>query len=178
MKRLWSGVIMAIAAATVGLGAQGAPGSQSSSPAQGAQERDQGRPATPSGSQKIIVTGCLQDAPAATPATGATGTRTEGARASASAGVQNFVLTNAKMGSGAGSAGRAVGTSGTATSRYELDGDEKTLSGHLDHQVEVTGMLESSSTASPGAGAGSPSASAAAPKLKVDAVKMISAKCM
>ena len=81
-------------------------------------------------------------------------------------------------------AGGAVGTSGTAA-RYSLSGDEKTISPHLNHQVEITGTLDSGSA---GAGAGAPSAgagagasaggaSAAGPTLKVESVKMVSATC-
>jgi hypothetical protein len=74
-------------------------------------------------------------------------------------------------------AGSAVGTSGTAATRYELDGDAKTISSHLNQQVEITGMLQSSASSAPGAASPAPGSRAAAPKLKVDSVKMVSATC-
>jgi hypothetical protein len=58
----------------------------------------------------------------------------------------------------------------TAT-RYQLDGEAKTLSTHLNHQVEITGTVQ---PAGAGAAAG---AAAAGPMLKVESVKMIAAKC-
>jgi hypothetical protein len=61
--------------------------------------------------------------------------------------------------------------------RYQLDGEEKAISPHLNHQVEITGMVQgggASGAASAGAGAGS---SAAGPTLKVESVKMVSATC-
>ena len=51
--------------------------------------------------------------------------------------------------------------------RYRLEGDEKTITPHLNHQVEITG------TVSPATAAGA----AAAPMLKVESVKMVAAKC-
>jgi hypothetical protein len=63
--------------------------------------------------------------------------------------------------------------------RYQLDGEEKTISPHLNHQVEITGTVQGG--AAPGAGAGAAAAGAGAgaagPTLKVDSVKMVSATC-
>ena len=88
------------------------------------------------------------------------------------------MLANAKMAGTAGAGGGAVGTSGTAATRYELDGEAKTISAHLNHQVEITGTLESSPAPSAGAASATAGARApAAPKLKVDSVKMVSATC-
>ncbi len=106
---------------------------------------------------KVTISGCIQ-----TPAPEAPGA--PGAAAAVAPSSSKFDLANAKV------VGNApVGTSGTAATatRYKLEGDEKTLSPHLNHQVEITG------TASP-ATAGT---AAAAPTLKVDAVKMIAVKC-
>jgi hypothetical protein len=77
-----------------------------------------------------------------------------------------FDLANAKTVSGG-----PVGTTGTAATatRYRLEGEDKTISPHLNHQVEITG------TVSPASAAGA--AAAAAPTLKVESVKMIAAKC-
>jgi hypothetical protein len=62
-----------------------------------------------------------------------------------------------------------VGTSGSATqvSRYQITGDEKTITPHLNHQVEISGTL----------GVAPPAGSTAGPMLKVESVKMIAAKC-
>ena len=169
MKRRWSGVIAALIGATVGLGSVEA--AQSSSPARGAQGAEQGRPAAPSAPGQVTLTGCLQDAPAP---------GVPGERPDASADAKSFVLTDAKMGSGGQTDKGAVGTSGSSASRFELDGDQKTLSGHIDHQVEVTGTLQADPPPS-GAAAGSPAARTgsrtAAPKLKVASVTMIAARC-
>ena len=52
---------------------------------------------------------------------------------------------------------------------YRLDGEDKTISPHLNHQVEITGTVSPASAA--GAGA------VAAPTLKIESLKMIAAKC-
>jgi hypothetical protein len=79
------------------------------------------------------------------------------------------VLANAKAATGAG----AVGTAGSAVTatRYQLEGEEKTISPHVNHQVEITGTVQ---PAGAGAAAG---AAAAGPMLKVESLKMIAAKC-
>jgi hypothetical protein len=102
---------------------------------------------------KVTISGCLQ---AALPAPAAAG-------APAAPAAAKFELANAKVVSGG-----PVGTAGAATvTRYRVEGEDKTISPHLDHQVELTG------TVSPAA----PSSGAVAPLFKVDSVKMISAKC-
>lgn len=165
MKRFWSGVITATVVATVGLGAQGAPAGGSAQG--GAAPQGAGAQA---GGQKVTVTGCIESAPAAT-----AGAAAEGAKASASAG-QNFVLADAKMAGSKPGAG-AVGTTGTSASRYELDGDSKTISSHLNQQVEITGTVQSSSASAAGQSSSAPGSRAASPRLKVESVKMVSATC-
>jgi hypothetical protein len=66
-----------------------------------------------------------------------------------------------------------VGTTGAAATatRYRLEGEEKTITPHLNHQVEIMGTL------SPASATGAAGASAAAPMLKVESVKMVAAKC-
>ena len=161
MKRFWSGVVAAAVVTTVGVGAQGAAQGGSS------QAGQTGRTA----GQKIMVTGCIERAPAAT------ATSPGGAQPGAAAGsTQQFVLANAKMASGAGVAGGAVGTTGAAANRYELDGDAKTLTSHVNQQVEITGMLEAPTPGTTGA-AGTAGAKTPSPRLKVDSVKMVSATC-
>lgn len=111
----------------------------------------------------VTISGCIQNAPAA-----------PGATPSPSA--AKFMLANAKS---ASAASTAVGTSGTAATatRYRLQGDDKTLSPHLNHQVEITGTVQPSSASETGAANASPGSAAAGPTLKVDSVKMVSATC-
>ena len=72
-----------------------------------------------------------------------------------------------------------LGTSGTtaAGTDYRLEGEDKTLSPHLNHQVEITGTVQSSSASATGAANAAPGSAAAGPTLKVDSVKMIAATC-
>jgi hypothetical protein len=62
-----------------------------------------------------------------------------------------------------------VGTSGSAAgvTRYRLEGEEKTISAHLNQQVEIIGTV----------GPAQASGAAGAPMLKVESVKMVAAKC-
>ena len=147
-------------------GEPGAPGGQQpGAPQPGAQQpaapREQPAP-KPQTTQtsKMTISGCIQNAPAAAAGGGAAG-GAAGAGASAQA---KFVLANAKS---TGAAGAAVGTAGTTATRYQLEGEDKAISPHVNHQVEITG------TVSPASGA----AATAAPMLKVESVKMVSAKC-
>jgi hypothetical protein len=105
--------------------------------------------------EKITVSGCIQNAPPAAPAPGAT------AAASAES---KFELADAKA-----VPETPVGTAGTAasTERYRLEGEEETLAPHLNHQVEITGTVSPPSA----------TAEAAAPTLKVESVKMVAAMC-
>jgi hypothetical protein len=123
------------------------------------------RPTAPSGAQaasKVTISGCIQNAPTASATPG-------GATPSAGGAAAKFVLANAKAATGAGAVGTA-GAAATAT-RYQLEGEEKTISPHVNHQVEITGTVQ---PAGAGAAAG---AAAAGPMLKVESVKMIANKC-
>jgi hypothetical protein len=175
MRKFWSGVIAATFVASVsvaaaqeqaprptspgGAGAVGTAGDQAPSPARGAQG---------GASKSITVSGCIQSAPGA-----AAKAEAGGAGASASAGGAKYILAMKAAGGAAG--GGAVGTAGSGGTKYQLDGDDKTISPHVNHQVEITGTLEAPS-ASAGAGAGGAAASAG-PTLKVDSLKMVSATC-
>ena len=141
--RILSGVIAASFVATVGLAAQQAP--PTSSPAAPGGGRQQPAPSAQASGQSKTVTlsGCIQNAPAASASASAGG-------ASASASEQKFVLST-KPASGA-AAGNAVGTSGTSM-RYQLEGDTKAISPHLNHQVEITGTVDNSSAYGAGASA-------------------------
>jgi hypothetical protein len=103
---------------------------------------------------KTTISGCIQTSPPAAPAPGAT---------ASAATASKFDLAGAKLVTPA-----PVGTTGTSTvTRYRLEGDEKTLSPHLNHQVEIVGTVSAATAAG----------AAAAPMLKVESVKMISATC-
>ena len=108
---------------------------------------------------KVMIAGCIQAAPPAAPGAG-------GAPAAPAA--SKFDLANAKVVSSG-----PVGTTGAAatTMRYRLEGDEKTISPHANHQVEITG------TVSPATAGGAAGATAATPMLKVESVKMVAATC-
>jgi hypothetical protein len=161
MRKFWSGVIAASFVATVGLSAQQAP--PTSPPAAPGSPQQPAPSAQASGQSKsITLSGCIQNAPAAS----ATATAA-GASASASA-APKFVLST--KGGAATGAGAAVGTSGTAM-RYQLDGDDKTISPHVNHQVEITGTVQ------PAGATAAAGAAGAGPTLKVDSVKMVSATC-
>ena len=159
MKSLVSAVIV-VSSLLVTVAAQNEqPGSPTQPPATqkpsppGEQPPTRGQQPSTAQMTKVTIAGCLQNA---LPPAG-------GASASTPA-APKFDLANAKVISGT-----PVGTTGAgaaAATRYGLDGDEKTITPHVDQQVEITG------TVSRAAGAAS-----AAPMLKVESVKMVSAKC-
>jgi hypothetical protein len=154
MKNVVSAVIVASSLA-VGLAAQGQqPAVQGREPAaQGQQPAAPAAAAAQAG--KVTISGCIQNAP----------TATAGAAPSTPALASKFELAGAKMVSQV-----PVGTTGTgaATTRYRLDGEEKTITPHLNHQVEITGTL------SPAAGA---AGATAVPMLKVESLKLVAEKC-
>jgi hypothetical protein len=173
MNRFLSGVIAASFVATVGLSAQqnppggagaqqpGSPGGQQ--PGATTSQQKPSPSAQAGAGQTVTISGCIESAPAATAKAGEAG-------ASATAG-SKFVLADAKMAGGA--AGGAVGTTG-GSMRYTLEGEEKAISPHLNHQVEITGMLDKAGAPSAAGGAAS---ATAPPTLKVQSVKMVSATC-
>ena len=117
-----------------------------------------------SGMDKVTVTGCVQRADTAAP------TGTSGSTSAASS-APKFILENAKSGSSSSSS--TAGTSGSASSAtassYKLDADDAKLTPHVGHKVEISGTVESASSAA--------SSSMASPTLKVDSVKMIASTC-
>ena len=178
MKNVVSAMFVASVLGFVGVAAQDQPATPGQQPAtqseqpavQGEQPaapaRQQPAPAPRQAAEKVTISGCIQNAPAG------------GAGAEASAATApKFVLAKGKMVSGA--AGSAVGTSGTtaAVADYRLDGEDKTLSPHLNHQVEITGMIQRSSASATGAANAAPGSAAAGPTLKVDSLKMVAATC-
>ena len=145
-----------VASSIAGVAAQaGAPAPQGQQPAAGEQQPAARTPAAPA---KMVISGCIQNAPAA--AAAPAGTTGAGAPAAPSA---KFVLANAK--GAAGAAGAAP-----VAARYQLDGEDKTVATHLNHQVEITGTVQSASLTTPGAGSGGPT-------LRVESVKMVAEKC-
>jgi hypothetical protein len=203
MRNVWIGSMAALAlACSAGLAAQTTTPSTSSS--------------TQSGQNTVTVTGCLQSAGASggSTATGTAGTTTAGTSSTAG-GSDRFMLANARMGSGASSrtgtsgttatgstagtstastagttAGATAGSARGAGSSYTLDGNASELRRHVNHQVEITGRLDSSSSMAGGsratettpaggttAGAGATGAANYSQTLRVESVKMISATC-
>jgi hypothetical protein len=132
-----------------------------------AQEQAPGRggaPQAPGGAaaqaaKTVTVSGCVQpNTPAASPG---------GAPAAGAAAAPKFMLSmKPTTAPGGAPAAGAVGTAGAAGSRYQLVGDDKTISPHLNHQVEITGTLQ-----------GAPASAGSAPTLKVESLKMISSTC-
>jgi hypothetical protein len=157
MRKFWTGVLAAGFVATVGVSAQNAPQAPQTPGPRGGGAQTQ---ASPADAKTVTVTGCIQAADSAPGAAAA-----------------EFVL--AMKPAASGRAGGAVGTAGTTGTRYQLEGEAKEISPHLNHQVEITGMLEG---ASPAAGAKPGAAEAGAktamgPTLKVESLKMVSATC-
>ena len=141
-----------------------------------------GQTPTSSGSsssdQQVTVTGCLQSGDAAgatgTSGAGSTGAGATGAGSTGAAGSgssrSGFVLTNAKMGSGAGAS--STGTAGSATgsassagmagmTRIKLEGGSQSdLQKYANSQVEVTGKLDNKGTSGSGSTGSSSTGSA------------------
>lgn len=169
MNRYWSGLVTAgVAAAAVALGAQNPQNPANTPPpdvaappgVQRAPEPPSAQPRTPN---TVTISGCLQNAPTASTSPGAT------------AKDQSFVLANAKMTAG-GAPGGAVGTTGTSAT-YQLEGNNQMVSPHLNHQVEITGTVQTSSASATAAGRAAPGSTAAGPTLRVESVKMVSSTC-
>ena len=155
MRRTLSAIFVASSVAIAAAqGQQPAPSTQQPAATQGQPPAPETPRQQPDTAQltKTTISGCVQNAPP---------TAAGGASAPTPA---KFELASAKIVTPA-----PVGTGGTATTaiRYQLEGDEKLLTPHLNHQVEVTGTL------SPASGTGA----TVAPMLKVESVKMVAAMC-
>ena len=173
MKRYWSGVFVAVGFATTAvLGAQGNPPLPNTPPpdikAPAGIQRTTPAPADDARGNTVTISGCIQDAPMATAA----------AALPAPAGAdKTFYLNNPTMAADAGRNQGAVGTSGLSLTGYRLEGESKVISPHLNHQVRITGNVQSSSASATGAARSAPGSTASMPTLKVDSVAMVSAKC-
>jgi hypothetical protein len=161
MKRQWFGVfVVAGFATTVVLGAQGNQSPANTPPADAgapAIQRTQ-QPPAPAAQPKgntVTLSGCIQDVPMATAS----------AKPAAPAGATKTFYLNNAMAAATGDKA-AVGTSGLSSSGYRLEGEEKLISPHLNHQVRIIGTVQST-----GAPAGAPAT------LNVEKVEMVSAKC-
>jgi hypothetical protein len=117
------------------------------------------------------MTGCIQDVPMTTAAAASAPGNPARAAADSNAAVsaKTFYLNNTKMAADAGRDRPAVGTAGLAATGYRLDGDNSLITPHLNHQVQVVGMIQQSDA--------SPGSAAAGPTLKVESVTMVAAKC-
>lgn len=169
MKRYWSGVFVAVAFATTAVvGGQGNPPQGNTPPAgQGGGQRTPQVQADDKGNT-VTISGCIQDTPMAT----------AGAALPAPAGSEkSYYLNNPAMAADAGRSQAAVGTSGLSLTGYRLEGDSKLISPHLNHQVRITGNVQSSSASATGAARSAPGSTASMPTLKVESVAMVSAKC-
>lgn len=160
MQRQWIGVFVAAAmAGGAVLGAQGNPSPANTPPADAGAPPSVQRPSTPvptpvtPKADTITISGCIQDTPMLT----------AGAKPADAAGAPKMFYLNNVVAADAREKGAPVGTAGLAATGYRLDGDEKVISPHLNHQVRIVGTVQGSSTAGP--------------LLKVDSVTMVSAKC-
>jgi hypothetical protein len=172
MKQQWSGLFAAaMIAAAVTVSAQVQSPSPATTPPADANVRPGTQKSTPEPSAQgrvpntTVVTGCLQSAPVATAAVVGRTTATPG-----------YVLANPQMTAEGDATPRAVGTTGATTvTSYRLDGDEKMMSPHVNHQVRIKGSLQTAA-ASTGAAGASAGANVAA-TLKVESVEMIAEAC-
>ena len=173
MKRYWSGVFVAVAFATTALlGAQGNPPQQNTPPpdtqAPAGIQRTTPTPQAEAKGNTVTISGCSQDSPMVT----------AGAAVPAPAGAdKTFYLNNPTMAADAGRNQGAVGTSGLSLTGYRLEGDTKLISPHVNHQVRITGNVQSSNASATGAAKAAAGATASTPTLRVESVTMVAAKC-
>ena len=144
------------------------PGIQKAVPAPSAQTK----------ANTVTLSGCIQDVPMTT-AAAAPGPANPGraSEANAAESTKTFYLNNAAMAADAGRERPAIGTSGLAAIGYRLEGDNALISPHLNHQVQIVGMVQSSNASPAGAANAAPGSTASGPTLKVESVKMVAAKC-
>ena len=140
-------------------------------------------PQTGQDKQPVTITGCLQQASAATGTTGTTGTASSEPK---------FILTDAVKGSSSAS-GAAAGTGTAGTSSASMDnkfkligGDEDDLKKYVNTKVEIRGTLEKSSMPSSGAATGTGTGAAGSrpqsgdqnlPGLRVTSVRQVAQSC-
>jgi hypothetical protein len=166
-------------ATTAVLGAQGNPSPANTPPGDAAAPPGIQKPApAPSAQAKantVTFTGCIQDAPMTTAAAAAPAS--PGRAESSAASTKTYYLNNATMAADAGKDRPAVGTSGLAATGYRLEGDNALITPHLNHQVRIVGMVQSSNASEAGAANAAAGSTASGPSLKVESVTMVAAKC-
>lgn len=173
MKRYWSGVFIAVGfATTAALGAQDNPPQANTPPPDAAPpaavQRTTPASAADAKGNTVTISGCIQDAPMVTAS----------AALPAPAGSdKTYYLNSPMMAADAGRNQGAVGTSGLSLTGYRLEGDSQLISPHLNHQVRITGTVQSSSASATGAARSAPGSTASMPTLKVESVAMVAAKC-
>ena len=173
MRKQWLGAFAVMIATTAMAGAQQNPAPNAPPPDANAPAGIQRTPPAPSaqtkGANTVTISGCIQDT---------SSVAASAAPAGAAAGAQKtYYLNNAVMAADAGSPRSSVGTTGVSALGYKLDGDVAQISPHLNHQVRITGTVQSSSASATGAANAAAGSTAAGPTLKVDKVEMVSAKC-
>jgi len=140
---------------------------------------------TSRGSDRFMLTNARMGAGAASSTTGTSGSAatTAGTTTGSPATTTGSPATTAgaAAGSTAGStAGASAGAARTGSS-YVLDGTASELRGHINHQVEIKGRLDSSSAPAGGTSTSTAGAndtrSSASQTLRVESVRMISATC-
>jgi|SRR5687768_8833417 len=139
------------------------PGIQKAVPAPSAQTK----------ANTVTFTGCIQDVPMP-PIAAAPGPANPGRAAEST---KTYYLNNAAMAADAGRDRPAVGTSGLAATGYRLEGDTALISSHLNQQVRIVGMVQSSNASAAGAANAAAGSTASGPTLKVESVTMVAAKC-
>jgi hypothetical protein len=159
MTRYSATFALAMLAGTVSLAGQTPqlppPQPQSQAPAERVQQAtDVQRPAAAAADQAITITGCLKTE-AAVPGLRPNPVERAGI-------TEDFVVTDVKMAPGSAVSGIGV------ASKYEVEGiDEAELKKHINHQVELTGII-----VQPGTAAGGD-----APDFKATSMKMLAATC-
>jgi hypothetical protein len=135
---------------------------------------------TNASNNSVTVQGCVERSPIS-----AMPSATPGSTSSTPA---SYLLTNIAKPSGPavetapspGVAPKADNASGHLATSYRLDVDDNTLSAHVGHQVEITGMVEdevASHTSPSGSSSPATSTTMSAPRLKVQHLKMLAASC-
>ena len=161
-RHIWMTAAVMAFVFTVGVAAQ----STSSSATRIQQHRD------------ITLTGCLQAAEESR--SGPTGSARPGAapgtsqrtssRSASPAIPERFILTNATGGSASAATSDSSEAAGVRGSTYTLEGRTAELRSHVNHRIEVTGQILSSSGSSLSSGGSSA-------RLNVQSVRMIAVTC-
>ena len=172
----FAALVVAGFATTAVLSAQGNPSPANTPPADAAAPPGQKAVLAPSAQTKansVTFTGCIQDVAMTTAAAAPAPVNPGGTVAS----TKTYYLNNAVMAADAGRERPAIGTSGLAATGYRLEGDTALISTHLNQQVRIVGMVQSSNASPAGAANAAPGSTASGPTLKVESVTMVAMKC-